>query len=157
MTLLGGPDRAARRFFVYRLRHLLLVAGLFVAAPAAHAAAQNGTDRVRVFLDCQTRGCDRNEFRTEITFVEWVRDRTVADVHVILTSQGAGAGTQYVFDFVGQDEFAGEDLRLEATVSDTDTRDEVLADLVRTFKGGLIPYVAQRGYLDELETADTGP
>jgi hypothetical protein len=127
-----------------------LAAVLSVAAPAV-AAAQNGTpERVRVFLDCQTHGCNRQEFRTEITFVDWVRERTVADVHVILTSQDAGGGRQYVFDFIGQDEFDGANLRLEETTSDTDTRDEVLSGLVRTFKGGLVPYVAQRGYLDDL-------
>lgn len=144
-------SRAARlrRGVFGALRALVpLVAGLAVAGPAA---AQNGApERVRVFLDCQTHGCDRQEFRTEITFVDWVRERTVADVHVILTSQSAGAGTQYVFDFVGLGEFEGRDLRLEETVSDTDTRDEVLGSLVQAFKGGLVPYVAQRGYLSEL-------
>jgi hypothetical protein len=142
-------NRALRRAPAAR-RALLAVAALL--ATAAPALAQNGTpERVRVFLDCQTRGCDRQEFRTEITFVDWVRERTVADVHLIFTSQSAGGGTQYVFDFVGLDAFEGSDLRLEATVSDTDTRDEVLAALVRTFKGGLVPYVARRGYLHELE------
>ncbi|NIP79239.1 MAG: hypothetical protein GWM90_08530, partial [Gemmatimonadetes bacterium] len=106
--------------------------GLPGAGPA-RAAAQDPPDAVRVFLDCQTRGCPDDEFRTEITFVDWVRERTVADVHVILTSQDAGAGTQYVFDLVGQGEFEGEDLRLEADVSSTATRDERLTILTRTF------------------------
>ena len=132
----------------------LPVAGALVTvlllAMAIPVAAQTGPDRVRVFLDCQTRRCAEEEFRTEITFVDWVRERTVADLHVILTSQNAGAGTQYVFDFVGQGEFADANLRLEETVSDTDTRDEVLASLVHAFKGGLVPYVARRGYLDDL-------
>ncbi|MFO7893495.1 MAG: hypothetical protein R6U63_07175 [Longimicrobiales bacterium] len=129
-----------------------------LAAAVAPAVAQNGSpDRVRVFLDCQTHGCDRQEFRTEITFVDWVRERTVADVHVIVTSQSAGGGRQYVFDFIGLGDFAGTDLRLEETTSDTDTRDEVLGALVRTFKGGLVPYVARRGYLDELSITALEP
>ncbi len=127
-----------------------LALALVLAAPAI-ARAQNGTpERVRVYLDCQTHGCDTQEFRTEITFVDWVRERTVADVHVIVTGQNAGAGRQYVFDFIGLGEFQGANLRLEETTSDTDTRDEVLAGLVRTLKGGLVPYVAQRGYLSDL-------
>ena len=143
----SGP--AVRR--VAELALWVAIPVLAILALAAPIPAQNGTpERIRVFLDCQTRGCDRQEFRTEITFVDWVRERTVADVHVILTSQGAGAGRQYVFDFIGLDEFEGADLRLEETTSDTDTRDEVLRGLVRTFKGGLVPYVAQRGYLDDL-------
>jgi hypothetical protein len=130
---------------------LTLACGLLLLVPNASATAQNGVERIRVFLDCQTHGCSQQEFRTEITFVEWVRDRTVADVHLILTSQSTGAGTQFVFDFVGLQEFEGDDLRLQHTVSDTDTRDEELEALVRTFKGGLVPYVAQRGYLSALE------
>ena len=118
---------------------------------AGPAMAQNGGDRVQVFLDCQTRGCDHEEFRTEITFVDWVRERTVADLHVILTSQETGGGREYVFDFIGQDEFEDQDFRVEQSVSDTDTRDEVLEALVRAFKGGLVAYVARRGYLDALE------
>ena len=30
--------------------------------------------------------------RTEITFVSYVRDRTAADVHVLVTTQGTGGG-----------------------------------------------------------------
>ncbi|MFW5947902.1 MAG: hypothetical protein ACOCUW_05360, partial [Gemmatimonadota bacterium] len=64
----------------------LSLVALLVPFLAVPAAAQNGEpERVRVFLDCQTRGCSQSEFRTEITFVDWVRDRTVADLHVILT------------------------------------------------------------------------
>lgn len=133
---------------------LTLACGVLSLIPSAPAAAQNGPDRIRVFLDCQTHGCSQQEFRTEITFVEWVRDRTVADVHLILTSQSTGAGTQFVFDFVGLGEFEDTDLRLQHTVSDTDTRDEELEALVRTFKGGLVPYVAQRGYLSALEISE---
>lgn len=137
---------------------MLALPVVMALAAAAPAAAQNGSqDRVRVFLDCQTHGCDQQEFRTEITFVDWVRERTVADVHVILTSQNAGAGQQYVFDFIGLRDFEETDLRLEETTSDTDTRDEVLGALVRTFKGGLVPYVARRGYLDELSITALEP
>lgn len=133
---------------------LTLVTSLTLLITSASAEAQNGQDRLHVFLDCQTHGCSQQEFRTEITFVDWVRDRTVADVHLILTSQSAGAGTQFVFDFVGLGEFEGFDLRLQQTVSDTDTRDEELEALVRTLKGGLVPYVAQRGYLSALEITE---
>lgn len=155
-TAYDSPGSRSRARSPHRTGRLgigtLSLVALLVPFLAVPAAAQNGEpERVRVFLDCQTRGCSQSEFRTEITFVDWVRDRTVADLHVILTSQSAGAGRQFVFDFVGQSEFLGSDLRLTETVSDTDTRDEELAALVRTFKGGLVPYVARRGYLEDLE------
>jgi hypothetical protein len=132
-----------------RGRHRVTGTLLLLMAMAAPATAQ--TERVRVFLDCQTHGCDRQEFRTEIRFVDWVNESTAADVHVILTAQSTGAGVQYVFDFIGAGPFEGDDRRLVASVLDTDTRDEVLASQVRTFKAGLVGYVARRGYLDALE------
>ncbi|MBW3535887.1 MAG: hypothetical protein KY453_11840, partial [Gemmatimonadetes bacterium] len=49
-------------------------------------------DPLRVYLDCQTRGCAREFFRTELGWVSWVRDRQSADVHLIITSQSAGGG-----------------------------------------------------------------
>lgn len=124
---------------------------LLLAAVAPPVAAQDAPERVKVFLDCQTHGCAGQEFRTEIRFVDWVNESTAADVHVILTSQSTGAGTQYVFDFIGAGPFAGADTRLVRSTPDTDTRDEVLAALVRTFEAGLVGYVARRGYVDALD------
>lgn len=146
----GSPHSTGWHARGRRIGWMVFVVGQILMAASAPVMAQSGPDRVRVFLDCQTRGCAEEEFRTEITFVDWVRERTVADVHVILTRQATGAGSQYVFDFVGQGEFEDGNLRLTETVSSTDTRDEVLASLVQALKGGLVPYVAQRGYLDDL-------
>lgn len=116
-------------------------------------ARQSGTpsERVGVYLDCQTWNCDEDEFRTEIDFVNWLRDRTSADVHLIMTSQDAGAGTQYVFDFIGLGLMEDVSLSLPYTSPSTATEDETLTGLVHTLKAGLIPFVARRGYLDELE------
>ncbi len=132
---------------------LLVVSLLLGAAPAL---AQE-PDNVRVFLDCQTRGCDSQEFRTEIGFVDWVREPAAADVHVILTSQDAGPSSQFVFDFVGRGEMAGLDTRLPQDIPSIATNDERLDLLVRAFRAGLVPYVARRGYAHRLEIRGTAP
>lgn len=108
-------------------------------------------DRIRVFLDCRTRGCPAREFRTEIPFVDWIRESTAADLHVILTSQAAGAGTEWVVDLVGRNEFADEAFSFTTTVPATATEDERLGALTRTMKAALASYVARRGYGDRLE------
>ncbi len=107
--------------------------------------------RLLVFLDCQTRDCNQNEFRSEIDFVDWVREREASDVHVIMTSQGAGAGTEYVFDFVGSGDLLGSDVSLRYTASVTSTQDEVLGGLTRTLAAGLAGYAARLGYAPLLE------
>src|SRR5687767_11073293 len=66
--------------------------------------AAAGTEALRVFLDCDA--CDSNFLRTEITFVNYVRDRVGADVHVLVTTEPtAGGGTLYTIRFIGLDRF----------------------------------------------------
>ncbi len=82
----------------------LLVLFTSTLATAQQPAPSDRTDAVRVFLDCPS--CDENYIRTEITFVNYVRDRTAADVHVLVTTQGTGGGgIQYSLKFIGLDRF----------------------------------------------------
>ena len=46
----------------------------------------------KVFIDCGS--CDIEYIKTEITFVNYVRDRKEADVHVLITTQGTGAAAR---------------------------------------------------------------
>jgi hypothetical protein len=98
---------------------------------------------VAVYLDCRTH-CDFNLIRTEITFVDWVRDREVADVHVLVTSQRAGAGgEQFTADFLGVRQFAGRGDTLTFTTNPTTTDDERRRGVTRMLSLGLVPFVAR--------------
>jgi hypothetical protein len=120
-----------------------------VSAPAAVAQNQSGAIRggaLRVFLDCNTFQCDSDHFRTEIDFVNWVRDRTLADVHLIVTSnQTGGGGNVFTLDFIGQGDLQGDDDELALTVIATDTEDEVLTALTGVMAAGLARYSAAIG------------
>ena len=41
-----------------------------------------------MFLDCPNSFCDFDYYRTEITFVNWVRDRQFAQMHVLVVFRG---------------------------------------------------------------------
>ena len=75
-------------------RHLIAIvllatsAGTFVVA---QETSEPQTGALRVFLDCGWY-CDFDHLRTEITFVNWVRDRADAQVHVLVTQQTTGGG-----------------------------------------------------------------
>lgn len=43
-----------------------------------------------VYIDC--RDCDYNFIRTELTFVNYVRDPEMADIHVFVTEEETGGG-----------------------------------------------------------------
>jgi hypothetical protein len=123
----------------------LVVASLVpLAATVAQqpAPASETSEGLRVFLDCQRARCDQNHFRREINFVNHVRDRRDAQVHVLVTSQSTGAGTEYTFLFIGLQEFAGEEDTLRFVTSATDTQDERREGQTQTIKLGLMHYVA---------------
>jgi hypothetical protein len=120
-----------------------LVAALVVSSTPLIAQQGPGDSTVRVFLDCQTRGCDFDHFRREIAFVNWVLDRADGDVHVLVTSQRSGAGRSFNLAFIGRGRFQDDDVELVFSSSDTDTSDEQRAGLTRTLELGLVRYASQ--------------
>jgi hypothetical protein len=94
----------------------------------------------KVFIDC--RRCDRDYIRTEITFVNYVRDRQDADVHVLITTQQTGSGGQeYTMEFIGQNDYSQIQHTLRYLSNGTDVRDEVREGYVEVLKKGLFPFV----------------
>jgi hypothetical protein len=130
--------------------HTLVLLALSVTLPgtvlgqAARDSAQGPDEALRVFMDCRSWYCDFDHFRREITFVNYVRDRRDADVHVLVTTRGTGSGGQeFTIEFVGQGAFDSVDDTLFYFSSDTDVEDEVRAGLTHTLKLGLVRYVAR--------------
>lgn len=70
------------------LRALCLVMTLLPSLQSTAPAAI----RVKVFLDCSD--CFADYLREETTFVDFVRDRSEAAVHVIITSTTTGSGAR---------------------------------------------------------------
>jgi hypothetical protein len=129
------------------LRYALAL-GLAVLAPAECIGAQDtsaaGAVRdLRVFLDCNAN-CDRDYMRSETPWVAFVRDRTDADVHLLITSLGTGGGGQeYTLNFLGLGSFEGRNDTLRFVAHPGDTDDVARMGLTRTIQLGLAPYVAR--------------
>ena len=150
-----------------RLRRLIL---LFVAALAfgsgtlgAQAARAADTTRasehpLRVFLDCKTRGCDRDFFVTEIAFVNWTRDRADADIHVLVTSLETGSGgIQYAIQFIGQKRFASHADTIVTSVPPNSTDDASRRALARAFKLVLVRYASATSAAAHLDVTFDAP
>jgi hypothetical protein len=123
-----------------------LVAVCLVLAGGAWTGSWGGPlerETVRVFLDC-SRGCDRSYILEQVHFVDFVRDRRDADVHLLITRERAGSSWRYTVEFLGVGELAGEDARLEYDDPDTSTSHERREGLTRTIARGLVRYVADR-------------
>jgi hypothetical protein len=137
-------------------RHILVsLVILAVSVPVTAADAQDEpvvqTQAPFVFLDCHTRLCDFGHFRREITFVNWVRDRQDADVHLLVTQEGtAGGGSRITLTLIGLRELAGRSDTLHLITDATDTYDEERADLTRALALGLVPYVWHTDVFDRM-------
>ena len=133
------------------MRPALLVLVLALAAAPipspAHAqqpAADTTQQTLSVFLDCQWSGCDFDFFRTELTMVNWVRDRQVADVHILVTTQETGAGgREYVATFIGLRRFAGLTDTLKYVSEPAAAEDARRRGLARLFRLGLVRFIAR--------------
>lgn len=129
---------------------------LMLLVPAARAQTASGP--VRLFLDCQDTDCDDDFLRTEVKFVDYVRDRADADVHVIVTTQRNGSGGDtYTLRFLGQARFDGVNDELTFATSQTDTDDAERRALARTLAAGLVRYAARAGGLANLTIGYTAP
>ena len=96
----------------------------------------------KVFLDGSR--IDRNYIRTEIPFVNYVRDRKEADVHILITTQSTGAGgREYTIAFIGQNECSGINNTLIYASNSTQTSEEIRRGYVQVLKMGLVPYAAR--------------
>src|SRR5258708_597468 len=104
-------------------------------APAKH-------ELVRVFLDCDF--CDQSYLKKEVTFIDYVRNREDAGVHVLVTIQETGGGgTQWTLKFIGLGPYQGADQTLTYNSPQTATSDEVRSGFAEVFKVGLVRYVSQ--------------
>lgn len=129
---------------------MLLSAAIALAAPPLGAQVASKADStkppaegLRAYLDCQTMGCDRDFFVTEIAFVNWTRDRADADIHVLVTAlETGGGGLQYTVQFIGQRRFASHADTLVTGVGPDATNDDRRRALARTLKQVLVRYAA---------------
>lgn len=97
---------------------------------------------VKVFLDVSRRY--EEYIKTEIQFVNYVRDRKEAEIHIMMTDEPTGSGgREYTLSFFGQYAYAGQDDTLKCATLQMDTDELRRRKIVRTIKIGLMRYVAK--------------
>ena len=131
------------------LRALVLGLGVLAAASASAGAQEpppfpRTAEALRVFLDCRTTYCDFDYVRTEVNFVNYVRDPADAEIFVLVTTEyTGGGGTQFTVNLIGHQDFTGRNDTLYYVSQQTDTYDEVRQGLTQTLKLGLVRYAAR--------------
>ncbi len=134
----------------------LTVAAATVTLPHGSLGAQQEARAFNVYLDCSGFYCDQQFVRTEIVSVNWVRERTAADVHVLVTTQPTGGGGErYSLAFIGQNRFAGVVDTLAYDSPQAATDDETRRALVRTLQLGLVRYLVRTSSAERLAVTYT--
>jgi hypothetical protein len=111
----------------------------------------------RLYVQDET-WADIDFIKTEVTFVNYVRDRTEADVQLTITCQTTGdGGKEYCLTFLGLGSFCDIKSVLKHTTAPDATPDEVRKALADAIRRGLVPYVARTGLRDALSIEFTPP
>ena len=125
------------------MRRFPLHLALFVALLAEVAGAQTSPtasvdERLRVYLDCPSGGCDRNFIVNEHPYAIWTQDRLDADVHLLITRLGTGAGGDaYTLQFIARRRLEPDVDTLAATVPPNVSDDQRRRVLARSISLGL--------------------
>jgi hypothetical protein len=123
---------------------------LLHASPAQAAEGQStGSSRVKVFLDCN--GCYADFLRSEVSFVDYVRDRTEADVHLLITRAETGSGgTEFTLAFIGAGRFPQVTETIKTVTGSSDPDDVVRRQIANALRIGLLRFVAREEVPREL-------
>lgn len=100
------------------------------------------TNAPNIYFDC--RFCDFDYLKREITFVNFVRDRKLADIHIIVTKRNTGSGgDEFTVEFIGQKRFENMIDTLKIITLESESDDQIRKALTQTFKQGLMRYIAK--------------
>jgi hypothetical protein len=149
-----------------RLRHVVLsssclILGFWAASPAraqlpVPVDSVQSAGKLRVFLDCNF--CDFDFMRTEIGFVDYVRDRQDADVDILVTNQATGGGgTEYTLHFIGLRAMANLGDTLKYVSAPGESPDDLRHGLARIIKLGLLRYYAHQGQAARFDVSYNAP
>ena len=84
--------------------------------------------------------------------MDFVRDRSLADIHVIITNTGTGSGgREYVLSFIGARDQTGIRYTLKAVTGTGDPEDVRRRQVLTSLRIGLLQYLAYRGAPAQLQ------
>jgi len=113
--------------------------------------AVNGRNgRIAVFLDAPW-WLDDDFVREQVSIVNYVRDKELSDVHIMMTRHGAGsAGTNYSITFIGGRQFKDMDYELTYWAPSTNSGDDTRRGYTNMIKIGLVQYLATTRFIDRI-------
>ena len=123
-------------------------------APSRAGAQDPGTatprQQLKVFLDCED--CYADFLRTEVAFVDYVRDRNEADLHVLISeARTASGGVEHTLDFTGLQRYDKLTYTLKTATTSSDTDDVIRRQLAAALRVGLLRVLTNEEVPPELQ------
>ncbi|MFC1477790.1 hypothetical protein ACFL6L_04920 [candidate division KSB1 bacterium] len=126
------------------LVYILLQCGY--SAFAQDASEAINVSKPKVFLDRFRRFDDH--IKTELSYVNYVRDPQQANIYILLTQQSTGGGIEYIITFLGQEMYAGQNDTLTYVARQDDTENIIRDRLISYLNMGLIRYLSKTEMAD---------
>ncbi len=128
---------------------VLSVICVILLVTSSDAKAQGTRQAPSVYLDCNN--CTYDYIRSNVTFVNYVRDQADANIYLRITDYGTGSGREFILDFRGIPPFSTRRDTLIYFSSSLDTSDERRAGLVRHVRIGLLPFMTGTDIFGDLD------
>lgn len=97
---------------------------------------------LRVFLDCSSGFCHEEYLREEVDVAEYVRDRSDADVHVLITEADTSAGgEEFTLAFIGQGRFQGTTRTMKVVTDAGESDERERRQLASALTAGLLTFL----------------
>jgi hypothetical protein len=140
--------------YSFRAALILLVGLVDPVAPSRAGAQDPGTatprQQLKVFLDCED--CYADFLRTEVAFVDYVRDRNEADLHVLISeARTASGGVEHTLDFTGLQRYDKLTYTLKTATTSSDTDDVIRRQLAAALRVGLLRVLTNEAVPPELQ------
>jgi len=131
---------------------LLLSPFVFKAQPA-DTIQRN--DAPKVFLVCEY--CDQNYYKNEITFLNFVRDRRLADIVILLRTINTGnGGTEFTLEFSGENNFKDITTTEKFNAIPNQSNGEIREGIRDAIKKGVLPYLLKSNLASKINYSITG-
>ena len=141
------------------LPRFLALIGLLIILPFSNLKAQSDSTNnnlPKVYMNCND--CDMAYIKSHLTFVNYVRERRDADIHILTTGSETGSGGfKVIFIFYGQNRFKGQTDTLTFSVGPS-TADEVVKEkTVKVLKIGILQFMTESAEFDDFDIKYNAP
>ena len=132
-------------------RFLLCLGAAALWPDVVEAQTPTTSSTPRVYLDCSSN-CFEDYLRTELLWIDFVRQREDADVHVItVTNETGGGGQETVVRLIGVGRWSGVQQELRAVTAPAESEDTRRRRLLDTLAVGVLGFLARGGLPQDLE------